>query len=109
MLSGSCLARYRHLSNRPRRRPRPRSRSLNVLAISAIPASKEVENEDEDDWGSTLSALNTYAFGAKQVQFWRTIPAISYSGSPFRFLGTLIAVQNPLFAFDWPHETTPKG
>jgi hypothetical protein len=37
---------------------------LNVLAISAIPASKEVENEDddedEDDWGSTLSALNTY-------------------------------------------------
>ena len=57
MLSGMCLARYRHLSNRPR----PRSQSLNVLAISAIPASKEVENEDddedEDDWGSTLSAL----------------------------------------------------
>ena len=66
--NGSCLARYRHLSNRPRRRPRPRSRSLNVLAISAIPASKEVENEDddedEDDWGSTLSALNTDGYHA---------------------------------------------
>jgi hypothetical protein len=37
-----------------------RSRSLDVPTIGAFPASKEIENDDEDDWEDTYIAQNAY-------------------------------------------------
>jgi hypothetical protein len=37
-----------------------RSRSLDVPTIGAFPASKEIENDDEDDWEDSYIAQNAY-------------------------------------------------